>query len=112
MFKYKQVLDKTWHLGDAEHQIDPLTELEHDGTVQPLYTILGISLEDAIAISESERLTELRAERNKRLSDCDWRVNSDVETSQEWLEYRQTLRDITIDYDCTAGVNFPTKPGE
>lgn len=110
MFKYKEVLDQTWRLGDSQHQIDPLTELEHEGTVQPLYHILGMSLEDAITISEPERLSELRAERNKRLSACDWRVNSDVVTSQEWLSYRQALRDVTIDYNCTLEVTFPTKP--
>ena len=47
---------------------------------------------------EKYLMEELRAERNKRLTDCDWVVNSDVVLSEEdkklWNDYRQELRDL------------------
>jgi len=36
-----------------------------------------------------------RMERNSRISACDWMVLGDRVCSQEWLDYRQALRDIT-----------------
>ena len=43
-------------------------------------------------------MEELRVERNKRLADCDWVVNSDVELNDDdkkiWSEYRKELRDL------------------
>lgn len=37
---------------------------------------------------------EVRKERNKVLSDSDWRFMSDQSPSQEWIDYRQFLRDL------------------
>jgi len=43
-------------------------------------------------------MEELRVERNKRLADCDWVVNSDVELNDDdkkiWSDYRKELRDL------------------
>lgn len=37
---------------------------------------------------------EARAERDKRLTLCDWRACSDLVLSQAWAAYRQQLRDV------------------
>ena len=43
-------------------------------------------------------MQEIRVERNKRLTDCDWVVNSDVELNDDdkklWSDYRKELRDL------------------
>ena len=58
---------------------------------------------------------ELRAKRDALLSACDWIVNSDVTISskkkQEWLTYRQTLRDLpSVVENPTNDVIWPEKP--
>lgn len=55
----------------------------------------------------------LRRERNNRLAETDWMANSDVIMSEEWKEYRQSLRDITnqipVDMELT-NINWPIPP--
>ena len=48
-------------------------------------------------LSESFRNVEwdeVRKERNRLLSISDWRFMSDQTPSQEWIDYRQFLRDL------------------
>ena len=48
-------------------------------------------------LHDSEAMRLLRIERNKKLSECDWRVLADVLQSsefKEWINYRQALRDL------------------
>ena len=40
----------------------------------------------------------LRKARNKELKNCDWRFMSDQTPSQEWIDYRQFLRDLPQNY--------------
>ena len=71
------------------------------------------------------KMQELKLERNRMLSDCDWTQANDSPLSdakkKEWATYRQALRDITktVDVDSitligaeinVSSVNFPTKP--
>ncbi len=42
---------------------------------------------------------ELRFERNNALNDSDWRFMSDQTPSQEWIDYRQFLRDLPQNYE-------------
>ena len=62
-----------------------------------------------------------RAERNKRLSDCDWTQTNDCQLSetkiQEWKVYRQALRDLpettTPSFDehrILTDIHWPTPP--
>ena len=69
-------------------------------------------------LDAAEPIRLLREERNKRLSECDWRAYSDLTISDEWKTYRQGLRDMTtqtpsLDYnyelDLTS-ITWPTKP--
>lgn len=39
-----------------------------------------------------------RKARNKELARCDWRFMSDQTPSQEWIDYRQFLRDLPENY--------------
>ena len=42
-------------------------------------------------------LKEVRRQRNILLQETDWRFRSDLNPSQEWKDYCQSLRDITND---------------
>ena len=57
-----------------------------------------LGLVDGSADKSSPQWTALRAERNKRLTACDWTVltDADLTTGQKniWKAYRQALRDI------------------
>ena len=57
----------------------------------------------------------LRQKRNSLIASCDWTVLSDspLTNKTSWLEYRQSLRDITEGLNTVAKVNavvFPDKP--
>lgn len=59
-------------------------------------------------------LKVLRDERNKKLEQTDWVVTKALESnqtvSQEWIDYRQALRDITKTYTSVDNVVWPSKP--
>ena len=55
-------------------------------------------------------LANLRAERNRRLAETDWWAVSDRTMTQEQIDYRQALRDITEHYASLDEVIWPTKP--
>jgi Phage tail assembly chaperone protein len=56
----------------------------------------------------------VRAYRNQELAACDHVLLSDVpmapEKKQEWIVYRQALRDITKDFTDPTQVTFPPEP--
>lgn len=56
------------------------------------------------------QMEELRAERNKRLANTDWWASSDLTMTQEQIDYRQALRDITETYTSLDDVVWPDKP--
>lgn len=62
----------------------------------------------------AEKLTIVRNERNRRLSNSDWTQFSDSpltdEKKTEWQTYRQTLRDITNGFDNDTEINWPSEP--
>jgi hypothetical protein len=60
--------------------------------------------------AEEIALISLRAERDGLLLKTDWWAVSDRTLSQEQLEYRQALRDITDHYSSLDEVVWPEKP--
>ena len=42
---------------------------------------------------------DLRNHRNNELNNSDWRFMSDQSPSQEWIDYRQFLRDLPQNYE-------------
>jgi hypothetical protein len=68
-------------------------------------------------VSTEEELTaaEIATEdRNQRLAESDWTMLSDVPMTSgkkaEWISYRSTLRDITLQPDFPNSIVWPTKP--
>ena len=75
---------------------------------------------DKIAeLDAAEPMRLLRIERNKKIAETDWRVLPDQTPSDDWINYRQALRDLPAnatpklnsDYqlDLTS-VTWPTEP--
>lgn len=64
----------------------------------------------------SEMALDVRAERDRRLYDCDWTqlVDSPLEMNvqAEWKLYRQALRDITKQKTFPQTVTWPVKPSQ
>lgn len=61
------------------------------------------SIDDAKAI-------EVREERSKRLAETDWRFRSDMNPSQNWVDYCQALRDIPEQEGFPWDVVWPEQP--
>jgi hypothetical protein len=62
----------------------------------------------------AKRMHFLRHERDQKLAETDWIVTKSLEQNtpipQEWLTYRQSLRDITENYSSQDDVVWPVKP--
>tara|TARA_R100001460_G_scaffold80714_1_gene121694 strand:- start:1616 stop:1975 length:360 start_codon:yes stop_codon:yes gene_type:complete len=74
---------------------------------------------EVIRLDNAEPMRLLRVERDKRLSDCDWRASSDLTLSDSWKTYRQALRDLPASaspkldsngYLDITSITFPTEP--
>ena len=63
--------------------------------------------------TEAEILTGkwvgVRALRNAKLAETDWRAGSDLTLSDEWKTYRQALRDVPTQSD-PDNITWPTEP--
>jgi len=68
---------------------------------------------------ESERTAEqsnvVRAERDTKLAECDWRVIKAIENNQlqdfQWAAYRQALRDVPSQAGFPWTITWPQPPG-
>lgn len=68
---------------------------------------------EQIAQRTDEKAAEVRAERNRRLADCDWTMLPDAPTDQTaWGAYRQQLRDLTDQAGFPSNVNWPQPPNQ
>lgn len=83
----------------------------HDGGI-------GMQLTESgwISIDPPPQMTwdMIRESRNYMLMNCDWTVLPDSpltpEKKQEWIVYRQSLRDITESFSDPNDVIWPTQP--
>jgi len=70
--------------------------------------------EQAWADGAFERsMLQLRQQRDRLLAQTDYRALSDQNMSQEWVDYRQALRDITQDLttvEDVRGASWPDRP--
>lgn len=69
-----------------------------------------VVLEKINQIYASQPMLDLRIERDKRIAETDWWCLSDRTPTQEQLDYRQALRDITLNYSSLEDVVWPLKP--
>ena len=62
------------------------------------------------AVKDEETKKSVRADRNQRLADTDWRFRSDMTPSQAWKDYCQALRDVPAQAGFPHNVQWPNKP--
>ena len=61
-------------------------------------------------LNAAEPMKELRAERDRLIAATDWWASSDLTMTEEQIEYRQALRDITETFQNLDSVIWPDKP--
>jgi len=61
-------------------------------------------------LTAAEPMKALRAERDRRLAETDWRASSDLTLSADWATYRQALRDVPSSATSLDDVTWPTPP--
>ena len=70
-------------------------------------------------LDNAEPMRLLRIERNKKIAETDWRVLPDQPSSDDWVNYRQALRDLPAsaspklnsDYELDlTSITWPTEP--
>ena len=85
-------------------------EVDQSQVGKPIYGNkwqIGYTVENLI---QEQAEQNIREERNRLLSETDWRFRSDMTPSQEWIEYCQALRDITAQAEFPYNVIWPTEP--
>lgn len=60
--------------------------------------------------ANDRKAAEVRAERNAKITACDWRVLPDVSNSDVWKTYRQALRDIPAQASFPWTITWPDAP--
>ena len=53
---------------------------------------------------------DVRAERNAKLTESDWRASQDVTMPDEWRTFRQLLRDVPAQAGFPSNITWPTEP--
>ncbi len=100
------------------------TWIAHDGTTHKLmqcepyiqdgwaYTVrVEAKSVDEIIADSIAKMTKIRAERNRRLSDCDWTQLADAQVDKDaWAVYRQALRDVPSQDGFPDTIVWPEKP--
>ena len=62
---------------------------------------------DALDLQQAKNIRE---QRNQKLSETDWRFRTDMNPSQEWKDYCQALRDVTLQEGFPWDINWPKQP--
>ena len=63
-----------------------------------------------IARIDAEAAKGVRAARDAKLAETDWRFRSDMNPSQAWIDYCQALRDVPAQAGFPYDITWPSKP--
>jgi hypothetical protein len=80
-----------------------------DGKWYTKYSVTDMD-QEAKDVLDARQAASQRAERNRRLAETDWRFRSDMNPSQEWIDYCQALRDVTAQAGFPWDIEWPVKP--
>lgn len=99
---------------------DPLTQKAieatpvYDGGWKQQWSIVALSSYEA-QMAREEAMAELRAERDRRLTECDWTMLPDAPITADqraaWTAYRQQLRDLPENTANPLQPVWPQQPG-
>jgi hypothetical protein len=62
------------------------------------------------AQKDAKQAKKVRATRDTKLSDTDWRFRSDMTPSQAWKDYCQALRDVPTQAGFPWTITWPVEP--
>ena len=62
------------------------------------------------AMKDAEQAKSVRASRDTKLAETDWRFRSDMTPSQEWKDYCQALRDVPTQAGFPWTITWPEAP--
>ena len=99
--------------GWIPYTLDPAdTDMTIDN--DEIMTLIGTDFAAYVAPTQAEldavQAAEVRAERNARLAESDWRASQDVTMSDAWRTYRQALRDVPTQAGFPTDVTWPVEP--
>ena len=82
-----------------------------DGTWNETWNVVELSVKEKETILKS-RQDEALALRNRLLIESDWTQYKDIseQVSNKWVQYRQELRDITLQKGFPLDIQWPIKP--
>jgi hypothetical protein len=90
-----------WNLGPSFFQTE-----DADGNV----TTAAENEANYKATKDAEQAKSVRASRDTKLSETDWRFRSDMTPSQEWKDYCQALRDVPTQVGFPWTITWPDAP--
>jgi hypothetical protein len=80
-------------------------------TVEDGVTTTALQHETAYkALKDDEQAKSVRATRDSKLAETDWRFRSDMTPSQEWKDYCQALRDVPSQEGFPWTITWPEMP--
>ena len=80
-------------------------------TVEDGVTTTALEHENAYkAQKDAEQAKSVRATRDAKLAETDWRFRSDMTPSQEWKDYCQALRDVPSQEGFPWTITWPEMP--
>jgi len=80
-------------------------------TVEDGVTTTALEHENAYkAQKDAEQAKNVRATRDAKLAETDWRFRSDMTPSQEWKDYCQALRDVPNQQGFPWTITWPEMP--
>ena len=98
-----EATEVTQEVTSGKKRGDTTTTIDKDKeTVTVTYT--------AVDQTDVEQWASIRAERDSKLMDSDWRGMSDVTMSSACKTYRQALRDLPASESDPDDITWPTKP--
>jgi len=94
------------------HWLDTYESITYpEGHTKPSKEVFDAKLQELI---DAQPLKELRTERNKLLTECDWVViratSTDTPIPEEWKVYMQALRDLPSTTEDPANPVWPPVP--
>jgi len=60
--------------------------------------------------ANDRKAVKVRAERDTKLAETDWRFRSDMTPSQAWTDYCQALRDVPLQSGFPWTITWPVEP--
>lgn len=83
---------------------------EIEGKWYTKYSVADMD-DEAKAALDAQQAASMRAERNRRLSECDWtQITDSTADKQAWGTYRQSLRDVPSQEGFPWEINWPVTP--